>query len=66
MKKLGELENFIRVEDECPFCSNRKFRYVLQSHPPYEGFYDTKCGFCGKTPRIEAEKEAYYEADTYI
>jgi hypothetical protein len=51
-----KLETYIEVSDNCPFCSQPKRRLVLQSHPKYEGSYDTKCGYCGMTPRIEAER----------
>ena len=58
--KIGDMPDpYIEVIDSCPFCSNPKKRLVKQSHPKYEGFYDMKCGFCGMTPRIEADKETY-------
>ena len=60
MEILGKLPDpYIEVEDKCPFCRQPKRRLTLQSHPKYEGFYDMKCGYCGKIPRGEAEKEQH-------
>jgi hypothetical protein len=56
MDITGHLEPYIEVEDKCEFCKQPKRRLVLQSHPRYEGFHDMQCGYCGKTPRIEYEK----------
>lgn len=56
MEKLGNLPNsFVEVEDKCPFCSQPKRMLSRINNPIYEGFYDLKCGYCGMTPRIEAE-----------
>jgi hypothetical protein len=55
MKVLGNIPDpYIEVADLCPFCNQPKRRLTKQSHPKYEGFYDTKCGYCLKTPRVEA------------
>ena len=56
MEIIGKFPDpYIEVEDKCPFCSQPKRLMVKQSLPPYQGFYDLKCGHCGMTPRIEAE-----------
>jgi len=56
LRILGRLEPYIKVEDKCPFCKQPKFKMQLISSPRYEGFYDLKCGYCLKTPRLEDEK----------
>ena len=58
MKILGQLPNpYIEVSDLCPFCHQPKRAFVRMSDPPYSKFYDMKCGYCDKTPRIEDELE---------
>jgi len=67
MEVLGVLPDpYIEITDQCPFCSNPKTIKVKQSQPPYEGFYNLKCGFCGKTPQTQEEMLDEDENQNYL
>ena len=64
MEILGRLPDpYIEVQDLCPYCFQPKRAYVRISEPPYHKFYEMKCGYCGKTPIEEDEKDEEYGID---